>query len=205
MYTRTAEYREKRRLEAASRRATPEGKVAHELAKAKHKLTQKYKATQAAYLKSPEYKVAHAAAKVKYLAVNRDRINRDRRPIARIYSASTKAKVIRARYMATPLAKKLYTQAYLKRTYGLTLQAFEALSIQQGGVCAICGKPNRADRRLVVDHDHKTGKVRALLCDPCNLVLGYMDDNVARLQLAIDYVLKHRKVEERIAASDYQI
>jgi hypothetical protein len=68
----------------------------------------------------------------------------------------------------------------------------------QKHVCAICGKVNRAGRRLVIDHDHRTGKVRALLCDPCNLVLGYVDDSVSRLQASIAYIVKYQQEVVRL-------
>lgn len=60
---------------------------------------------------------------------------------------------------------------------------------RQGGGCAICAKPP-ARRRLNVDHDHRTGKFRGLLCDGCNAVLGKVDDSVDLLNAAISYLEK---------------
>ena len=68
-------------------------------------------------------------------------------------------------------------------TYGLWSSNYEALLESQGGVCAICGEPP-----TVVDHDHKTGKVRGLLCSGCNLALGHMKDNAGALRAAADYL-----------------
>lgn len=57
---------------------------------------------------------------------------------------------------------------YLHRTYGITLVGYEAILEYQGGRCAVCLK-KPAKRALSVDHDHRTGMVRGLLCDPrCN-------------------------------------
>ncbi len=56
---------------------------------------------------------------------------------------------------------------HLRRTYGLTEADYDALLRNQGGRCAICRKPP-AKRRLEVDHNHKTGEVRGLLCWYCN-------------------------------------
>jgi hypothetical protein len=53
---------------------------------------------------------------------------------------------------------------------GITDDDYEALLAAQGGGCAICGNPPKT-RRLHVDHDHKTGKVRGLLCHRCNRAL----------------------------------
>lgn len=52
--------------------------------------------------------------------------------------------------------------------------------------CAICGKPPRA--RLQIDHNHKTGKYRGLLCDNCNIGLGHFKDSPELLRKAIDYL-----------------
>ena len=65
---------------------------------------------------------------------------------------------------------------HLKK-YGLTLEQYEAMHNAQNGVCAICGKPNQNNRILCVDHDHKTGKVRKLLCTSCNSKLGIYEEN----------------------------
>jgi len=68
---------------------------------------------------------------------------------------------------------------YWKR-YKITKQQYEAKAKQQNGVCAICGCPqpetNKKTNKLTVDHNHKTGKVRGLLCTKCNLKLGCIED-----------------------------
>jgi hypothetical protein len=53
----------------------------------------------------------------------------------------------------------------LKRRYGITPEDFEEMAKAQKYRCRICG---RREVRLCVDHNHKTGRVRALLCDSCN-------------------------------------
>ncbi len=74
--------------------------------------------------------------------------------------------------------------------YGLsTIDYRHKLSKQLGG-CAICGKPEKKALRgiLYVDHDHKTGKVRGLLCNECNSMLGYAKDDKKILLIAIKYL-----------------
>jgi hypothetical protein len=63
---------------------------------------------------------------------------------------------------------------------------------EQGGVCYVCKKEDR--RRLCVDHDHRTGAVRKLLCDSCNNLLGRCDDDIEILAKLISYVEEHRSV-----------
>ena len=66
---------------------------------------------------------------------------------------------------------------HLKRTYGITLEDYNKLLDAQGGVCAICGeyRDNKRFRRMHVDHDHRTGKVRGVLCYQCNQNLGWYE------------------------------
>lgn len=84
-------------------------------------------------------------------------------------------------------AKRRSEQAWaarIKRTYGITAEEYEAIKEHQGGVCAICNRANGKTRRLSVDHDHKTGAIRGILCRPCNNILGQLrDDAVAALRV----------------------
>jgi hypothetical protein len=75
--------------------------------------------------------------------------------------------------------------------YDMSLDEFETLVTKQNGVCAICRRVNKSGKRLSVDHNHSTGKVRGLLCVTCNFALGYMLDNPALLRSAADYLEEH--------------
>lgn len=57
---------------------------------------------------------------------------------------------------------------YVDKTYGISAEDYKRLYEAQGGRCAICKRATGAARRLAVDHNHKTGEVRGLLCKPCN-------------------------------------
>ncbi len=71
----------------------------------------------------------------------------------------------------------------------MTPSEFEARLASQGGGCAICGTKTPGGRgRFVVDHDHKTGVVRGLLCNLCNPALGLFKDNPSLLESAIRYL-----------------
>lgn len=76
------------------------------------------------------------------------------------------------------------------RLYGLTPEQWDGLMTTQGGVCAICKKPNSDGRALHVDHDHGTGVVRGLLCGQCNAALGLFGDSPDLLHVAIDYLAR---------------
>lgn len=81
------------------------------------------------------------------------------------------------------------------RKYGLTLEDFELLEKAQNGVCAICHKPEVHSRwkRLFVDHNHKTGQVRGLLCSLCNFGIGSLQEEPALLLRAKEYLEKWAK------------
>lgn len=85
----------------------------------------------------------------------------------------------------------------LKTKYGLTLDQYKGMVAAQDGKCAICdrlpGGKRKNDRVLHVDHDHVTGKIRALLCYRCNLHIGAMEDSPTLLRKAADYLDKHQK------------
>jgi hypothetical protein len=80
-------------------------------------------------------------------------------------------------------------KAHLWKKYRLTIEAYAALVEAQGNRCAICDAPGGEGRaRLHVDHDHETGRVRALLCYACNVAIGLLNDNPVRARAAADYL-----------------
>ncbi len=66
---------------------------------------------------------------------------------------------------------------FLIREYGITIDDYRDLLDSQNGSCAICHKTNDDGVRLSVDHDHKTGRVRGLLCRTCNWAVGFLYDD----------------------------
>ena len=88
--------------------------------------------------------------------------------------------------------------ANLRQWYGISLSQYEWLLAKGNGVCWICLRPETLKRQkkapypesLYVDHDHKTGMIRGLLCNNCNSGLGYFDDNPEILKAAIAYLEK---------------
>jgi hypothetical protein len=78
---------------------------------------------------------------------------------------------------------------HVRKKYGLSKKAYMELFERQSGRCAICGREDwETVKTLGVDHDHKTGRVRGLLCFDCNTGLGKFKDDPALLRKAIRYL-----------------
>lgn len=84
--------------------------------------------------------------------------------------------------------------------YGIDLAEYNRMFAEQKGVCAACGFPEtRIDRKtkkqkkLHVDHCHKTGRVRGLLCNNCNSALGLLKDDPARVAGLLAYAERQQK------------
>lgn len=75
--------------------------------------------------------------------------------------------------------------------YGLTLDLYIEMAQVQNGVCKICKRTN-GKKRLCVDHDHKSGKTRSLLCDKCNTALGLVNEEPTTLYAMLDYIKEHK-------------
>lgn len=107
----------------------------------------------------------------------------------RVNSATAAARI---KAKAWKDAHRLHLREYnLKRLYGINLAEYERLLRSQRGVCAICKKPPTY-KPLYVDHDHITKKVRGLLHDSCNRILGYAHEDESILQGSIEYLKTHR-------------
>jgi hypothetical protein len=126
-----------------------------------------------------KYREAHRqeirARSRKYYETTREERRRCRLEGTRKWKAANPEKV-----------QKLNYKHGLKRA-GFAVQEYNSLLTAQGGGCAICGGlPGR--RKLAVDHDHATGKIRGLLCGSCNTMLGHTHDDQSILKLAIEYL-----------------
>lgn len=91
-------------------------------------------------------------------------------------------------------SKRRGREAAWFKLYGLTADNYYGLLKSQGGLCAICKQPEKAKNRkfLSVDHCHKTGKVRSLLCAKCNFLVGVYE-RVFEPRGILEYVASHRK------------
>lgn len=85
----------------------------------------------------------------------------------------------------------------LIRSHGITLAQYEAILRKQKGVCAICRKPSQG-RALNVDHCHKTGTIRGLLCFRCNYGLGWFGDNSSCVRRMLKYLRRQVIVDNGV-------
>ncbi len=131
-----------------------------------------------------------------YRLVNKDRIS--------AYYSANKDNYNRARNMRNQtktgkLSKKLQDRKYRLKKHGMTLDQYDKLLKKQNGKCGICGikfcENNLQNRKMKnefprVDHCHRAGNIRGLLCFKCNVGLGAYDDDIERLDKAITYLAR---------------
>ena len=125
-----------------------------------------------------------ARPEVKERAKVRNAQYRERR---KRYKKTEKGKEAERRYRRNVWDKNApLREKQLLWRYGLTPDGYADLYNKQGGLCAICGlKP---DSRLHIDHCHRTGRVRGLLCGACNRGLGMFHDDISSLEKAVLYL-----------------
>jgi len=122
-----------------------------------------------------QYRITNKEAMDKYYQSYRAARKESMRQYNRVYREKNKAR---------------HKDTRLKKLYGITIEQRKALLKEQGGLCAICKKP----QRLIIDHDHADGHVRQLLCDMCNTGLGCFNDSQQLLEAAVRYLRKHSQL-----------
>lgn len=145
------------------------------------------------YLKA-KAKGAFRAATKRYRAKNPEKVAALRQRYKEEGRLNEYAKASRARL--PPDVRAARDRVGNLKRYGLSVDGYNAMLAAQNGLCAICYEPETAMRAgrlvlLAVDHDHRTGRIRGLLCNHCNRALGAVRDKVDVLQKAIDYLQRH--------------
>ena len=86
---------------------------------------------------------------------------------------------------------------YFKRQYGITIERRDQMFIEQDGKCESCSRPivliGHKPNSAVIDHDHKTGEVRGLLCSHCNTAFGFFEEDPKLISGLLTYANKWRK------------
>lgn len=121
----------------------------------------------------------------------------------KVKAAFERDKPYRKEYYSRPKIKLRHNLSRIKRDFGLESDEYLKMVEDHQGNCAICGNKETSSRseNLSVDHCHTTGKVRGLLCSKCNRGLGLFLDDLNLLELAINYLKKHKN-EYNTSASD---
>ena len=130
------------------------------------------------YIWSSGYKTCAPCKQAKskeWVANNRDKVL--------AYSIKNQAK--------TPDMPRVRKNQHLKRKYGITIEQYEEMFLNQDESCAICKEKSSATS-WHLDHNHITNKVRAILCHHCNVLLGFAKDNTTLLEKVIDYLEFHK-------------
>ncbi len=143
--------------------------------------------------KSSRCKVCSCAKTKKYRAEHKEQVKQ----YDREYKRSPRGREVSRRgdekRRHTPARKTVLRRAIrkstLKRKYGLTPEDYNKMFEAQEGCCAICNVyQSESEIRMAIDHDHKTGRIRGLVCRDCNLFLGHLEKKCGLLLRALEYL-----------------
>lgn len=112
----------------------------------------------------------------------------ERKAYRKQYKKTLNGRRTNLKYRRNPEVKKRYEDYRIKKRYGITTKEYWELVAKQNGKCAICSKSD--GKKLHIDHNHKTGKIRGLLCGNCNRGIGMFEDNVFLIESAKVYLSK---------------
>src|SRR5262245_17713190 len=130
------------------------------------------------YAEDEEYREQTRAYNRAWHAANKERVNAESR---QQWHEDPTRKLKQREYR-----QKSQRKDHLKYYYGITVEEYNAILARQNGCCRICKRKVKGN--LCVDHDHKTGKVRGLLCRTCNPGCGHLRDDPKLARIAADYL-----------------
>lgn len=120
----------------------------------------------------------------------------ERRKALREWYAKNRERIVKIQleaYYKTGGMNHKPRRSVIAKKYGLSLEAYDALiSIDMCPICTTAITPPKTIHAVVIDHCHKTGKVRNGICNSCNLILGYAKDSVETLKRCIAYLEYHK-------------
>lgn len=138
----------------------------------------------------PECRACGRKSQKDYYERNKERLAANRKR----YRSSEKGQETRRAYeKAHPEVATTASRKKVWRSYGLTPEDYQAMLERQGGLCAICFHTN-GRKILSIDHDHRNGDVRGLLCDQCNWALGLLRDATPIIYNALEYLEYHQEI-----------
>ena len=124
------------------------------------------------------------------------------------YNKNNREKIRQRRQKRLPISRILDREHYYRtrdrhrelhtaRKYGISVEEYRNLFIKQNNLCAVCGNPETAVdkingniRSLALDHNHKTGEIRGLLCQNCNNAIGHLHEDLTLLDKIRNYLKK---------------
>lgn len=104
------------------------------------------------------------------------------------HSAQTKSWVKRNPDKHKTIYRRANHRSNLRGRFGISVEEYERLEAKYGTLCSICKQPETRQRRICLDHDHKTMMLRGFLCSRCNMVIGRMVDDPELLAAAESYL-----------------
>lgn len=119
------------------------------------------------------------------------------KPLSEFQPGSKKASWDGLHGYCRPCEQQRMRAYMIQRNYGITVEEYERMLADQGGVCAICGTSEASPggkKAWAVDHDHATGEVRGILCNRCNTGIGQLGDDPDRLVSAAAYLIRSQDV-----------
>ena len=131
-----------------------------------------------------------------YRTKNKARINKYHKE----YSAAHRSKTIQYNKQYRAANRDKLAEKELMNKYGINQAKYDTILESQGGVCAICEKPPKDNKKLGVDHSHQTKQIRGLLCDKCNTAIGKLQDNPELLRKAANYLEVNWNITEIVVA-----
>lgn len=100
---------------------------------------------------------------------------------------------------ASAEGKRIIKDRNLRKLYGITLEQFEEMVEKQGKLCALCQRRlPRNPKHVHVDHHHRFGFVRGILCQQCNVMIGCANDDPARLLKGVDYLRNSMRYADEV-------
>lgn len=145
----------------------------------------------------PECKACTSARRKEWYAANREReIERVRQ-----WQQANHERYVAKQAEYRARSERDDRPGHLRRKFGMTVEDYDRMCAEQGGVCAICGRRPREGTHLHVDHDHETGRVRGLLCFSCNVAVGQLQHDPTRIVRAADYLDDDTDRDRLVAAA----
>ena len=92
---------------------------------------------------------------------------------------------------AREIDRRAKRKSHRKTKYGISPEMFADMLLKSGSACTICRRSFLTTSDAHIDHDHRTGKIRNLLCAPCNMALGLLKDDPLMLIRAAQYLISH--------------